>query len=228
MGKTRSSRRMRNCKSRNRRGGGLFGDGSCTNCSPIKREFKRYYYKEGHKLCPYVGRLSGAEINALYRELTDKKGQAERRVLINCIFVNHIKGFVIPTDIESTISSAVNELIDRRSQRLNSLSQNPHLNQSTVIPSTGSKYPSRQDDVEGVILEDPSTSDDDDDDVDEVDDNDRVGLLPKQIPHTPTTPTTISSGGKSRRRHRRGRTLHKRRKSSKVRKTRRTHSRTRR
>jgi hypothetical protein len=147
-------------------------------------------------------------------------------VLINCIFVNHIKGFVIPTDIESTISSAVNELIDRRSQRLNSLSQNPHLKQSPVILSTGSEDPSGQDDVEGVILEDPSTSDDDDDDVDEVDDDDRVGLLPKRIPHTPTTPTP-SSGGKSRRRHRRGRTLHKRRKSSKVRKTRRTHSRSR-
>ena len=34
MAKARSSRRMRNCKSRNKRvGGGMFGDGSCINCS---------------------------------------------------------------------------------------------------------------------------------------------------------------------------------------------------
>ena len=218
MGKTRSSRRMRNCKSRNKRvGGGLFGDGSCTNCSPIKREFKRYYYKEGHFLCDYVNSLSAAKINALYGNLND----TERQVFINCIFENYINGVAIPTDIESTISSAVNELIDRRSKRLHRLSPNPQFNQSPVILSTGSSTGS----------EDPSTPDDDDDDDDDdghdnVDD-DREGLLPKRI----TRPASgTSSGGKSRRRHRRGRTLHKRRKSSKVRKIRRTrsHSRSRR
>lgn len=218
MVKTRSSRRMRNCKSRTKRvGGGMFGDGSCFDCSIIKRKFKKYYYNKAHKLCPYVNSLSGAKINALYRELNDKdEQQTERRVLINCIAQNYMHDVAsIPADIESTIRSAIDAEIQlarqKEAYRQNALiadqkaaevaqirkkyyELHPELKQQSVILSTGS--------------EDSTPVDDDDDDV-----------LPKFI-----IPRE-QMGGKSRRRHRRGRTLHKRRKSSKVRKTRRTHSR---
>ena len=217
MAKARSSRRMRNCKSRNKRvGGGMFGDGSCINCSTIKRKFKKYYYKESHLLCPYVNTLSSDEINALYRELNDKE-QTERKVFISCIARNYMHDNAsIPADIESGIRIAIKEqieyarpieaarqkaIIDHQNDtelheiRTKYYKQNPHLNQSPVILSTGSDDPFT-----------PAPEKDEDED----------NPLPPRIKH----PHPTSSGGKSRRRHRRGRTLHKRRKSRKVRKTR--------
>ena len=229
MGKTRSSRRMRNCKSRNKRVGGGFR----FFISPEKLEFKRLQELKGavnkDELRKHIVDLvnkSPNEIPLLYDDLNLHDKDKLRRCIIDGLKNDEIDAVNIrdlSTDFSDTkkgiISTAVQEKKEEQKTNQGVTSdlapfgighqEEPstritHKSDTVLGPRISNVGPggffnsrahkSYESDVEGYMLEDPSTP---------------------------------SSGGKSRRRHRRGRTLHKRRKSSKVRKMRCTRTRSR-
>jgi hypothetical protein len=206
---------MRNCKSRTKRvGGGLLGDGSCLNCSPEKKKFKRLKYDMGtvQDMEKFLRNLSVEQINLLYNELNDRDDKPEfiRRLAeiykteegIPKGFDEQIKARIIVVmkdEAEAQVSTPPPQSFDDNA-----------FNSEAAAPAQPSA-PTL--DSEHVEVTDPSTG--------------KPGMQRVPIKGPGGGFKNPRIGGKSRRRHRRGRTLHKRRKSSKVRKMRysRTHSR---
>jgi hypothetical protein len=181
---------MRNRKSRNRRGGGLFG--LCLNCSPEKKAFKEARDTDETTVCKHISSIlqkssDGIKnIQPLFDQLSDTPimshgwttGNNDRGILINCIANMVIKKEITDTDIESfdkILKDAININIAKKNEKVKLMRDRRPM--------------------EGPGFHTPS------------------------IYYTQQN-AQPQDAGKSRRRHRRGRTLHKRRKSRKVRKTR--------
>lgn len=217
MGKARSSRRMRNCKSRTKRGGGFR-----FFISPEKLKFKQA--KEAgnkndlHNYIVEIVNKTPDEIPLLYDDLNQYDKDILRRCIIDGVKTEEILKDNI-RDLSTDLSNTKNEIIETAAQEKNEEQQR----QNQEVPSTGlaAEYTAPQ-----RPLDSPTTH--------ATRLRPLIGDNDQHIHDTPPLKPggfiTPKSGGKSSRRHRRVRTLHKRRKSSKVRKTRyrRTHSRTRR
>ena len=230
MGKARSSRRMRNCKSRTKRGGGF-----CLNCSDEKKLFKKLKTNIP-QLCGHVNGLTLDKQNSLYHELHKPE---EKRWFIHCLVQSQVNTDGHSENIKEDITkyNKENEEQNRKKReeieniRIEAEKYNKHLQsmpkrvEGHVLRATGSTTGPG-----GFFKPKQQTS--------YLDNNPHLSLYGKPVTNNTSDgaapvidPGVLTEGGgKSRRRHRRVRTLHKRRKSSKVRKTRyrRTHSRTRR
>ena len=235
MGKTRSSRRMRNCKSRTKRGGTWSGFQSdlLTN---FKSAVRRGVTKPSYDMFdqnPTAG-VTVDVINQIGKDLLNYNSVTDM-TLKHFVLDQHNGLGECNTTKVSELKSQINDDSPKRKAYymhvLNNICKIPTEQaaqpDSQVPPPTGlaGEYtqsrgqpgqagqvpiPSGQPGQPGTV-------------VDSLGAPPNVVLAPKWKPGGFRPP---KDGGKSRRRHRRGRTLHKRRKSSKVRKMR--YSRTRR
>jgi len=245
MGKTRSSRRMRNCKSRNKRGGkwSLFQSDLLTSFKSAVRHGVTSSSYQAFDESPTV-------------ELDDDMKEKIDEDLSNYDnFRNQIlKNFVIKNDNDDGLNRCDSKNVEKLKSQINVESPKRkayYLYALDKICEAHAKQEKKEEQKtnQGVTShlapfgigreEEPSGLTPHESDTVFGPKNPNFspgGFFVSKVPkkyvgggeeYVLEAPSTYS-GGKSRRRHRRGRTLHKRRKSSKVRKTRRTHSRTRR
>lgn len=229
MGKARSSRRMRNCKSRTKRGGTWSG-----NQSDLLTEFKfavrRGVTKPSYDLFDR-NPTAGVTKDVIDQIKLDLQKYSTDTTLKHFVTKSYNGLAECNADNVKLLEDQIkDESPKRKAYYLHVLDEicKIHSNPPEIVanlPRPAFGLGRQQEELPAPIpSEQPGTGVD----VDPL--GAPVNRVLKKAPPKLGGLRTPEGGGKSRRRHRRVRTLHKRRKSSKVRKTRyrRTHSRTRR